>query len=335
MYRYFKILIFALITLMPISAYAQNADKLFNEGMSLMQKARTEKKSKSKCITNCKNAIKKFKAAKAISSAIAGKCDEQIGYANTIIANPYPRAEAPVQPKAPKDSLVVDVDTISIDYLSNESKVVKVASSKEDWKVSTTTEAAAWCEVKKSDDGKSFSVKCEPLGTTIGRNAVVVVTNGVLHKEIPVMQSGIPVRLSVKMGKKEILGIKMVTWKDIQNNAKNVPPSEEVNSLELKKKGDTKDLEITCNSDSICDNECNWYVAEKPDWCDVQMNIAKNQKNQANEFKTDSRTKVRAIKVVIKAVPKGDSSVSHLGRIGDLVIRSQEQEVRIRLIQNK
>lgn len=335
MLRFIKVILLSLVMLIPMGAQAQDAKKVFKEGMALMQKARAEKKSKDNCKKNANAAIKKFAAAKVLSPSMKAECDEQIGYANIIIANPYPRSGGEPAPVAKRDSLNVHADVIELDYLCSEPKVITVGSSRPGWKVSTKTEDTSWCEITKNEDDKTFSVKCTPWGATYERKTVVAVTNGAMTREVPVVQKGMPVNLTVTMGKKQILGIAIPSKQEMLNNTKNIKESDDVTILELKKKGDSKDLEIVCNSDSTYDNDCNWYIAQRPNWCDIQMNTSKNEKFKANEFKNDSRTKTRSAKVVVKTVPKDDSNAAHLGRIGDLIIKSQDKEVRIRLVQNK
>ncbi len=81
----------------------------------------------------------------------------------------------------------------------------------------------------------------------------------------------------------------------------------------FKKKGGQQLIGITCNSDTTYSNNTNWMIEKAPDWC--------NAENTSTDL-------------VLKVAPlEKESPFYKTGRTGDVVIRSQDKELIIRVDQ--
>lgn len=81
-----------------------------------------------------------------------------------------------------------------------------------------------------------------------------------------------------------------------------------------KRKGGEKKVSVTCNSDTLYADKKNWVLEKVPEWCDIQI-----QDNYLMTIKVDKLTK--------------KDPEFKIGRTGDIVIRSQEEEWVIRVDQ--
>lgn len=81
-----------------------------------------------------------------------------------------------------------------------------------------------------------------------------------------------------------------------------------------KRKGGEKRISVACNSDTVYAHKGNWILEKAPEWCDIQI-----QDNSVMTVKVDKLTK--------------NSPNFKMGRTGDIVIRSQDEEWIIRVDQ--
>lgn len=81
----------------------------------------------------------------------------------------------------------------------------------------------------------------------------------------------------------------------------------------FRKKGGQMLINVTCNSDTTYSNNFNWYVEKAPEWCNAENTSTNLVLNVAPLEKKDPYFKT--------------------GRTGDIILRSQDQEVIIRVDQ--
>ena len=328
-----KVLFLIIFVLLPCSATAQNAQKVYKEGVALIAKARRAKTQKVR-VVNCNNAIKKFKAAMSINTELAGDCEKQIGIANALMASPSQKPRPVVKVETHKDSLVIKEKTVLFPYDKEVRKEIDVLASSSEWTAGTSSLNQRWCEVAKSGDGKKLIIRCTPNAeTTFSRSVNVILTVGSCVENIDVVQNGVPVKFGVSIPPSGIL-------RKIQKTL-NINYNEEGQEikLEMKKKGDSKDVIVVTNSDSIHHAKDDWKeyfkVIQKPDWCEVMLDVKTNQNYKEEEIKLTLKEKTRVIKVIAKAIPKTDKTLQNMGRNGDLILRSQNKIIKIPIYQNK
>ena len=322
-----------MFVLLPCSATAQNAQKVYKDGVALLAKARKAKTQKAR-VANCNNAIKKFKAAMSINTELAGDCEKQIGIANALMSSPGPKPRPVAKVEEPKDSLVIKEKQILFPYDKEVKKEIEVLASSSEWTAAPSSLSQRWCEVAKSGDSKKIIIRCEPNAeTTFSRSVNVIVTVGGCRENIEVVQNGVPVQFGVSIPPGGIL-------RKIQKKL-NINYNEEGQELklEMKKKGDAKDVIVVTNSDSIHHAKDDWKeyfkVIQKPDWCEVMLDVKANQNYKEEEIKLTLKEKTRVIKVIAKAIPKTDKTLQNMGRNGDLILRSQDKIIKIPIYQNK
>lgn len=329
-----KFLLFLVLSMSAFTLHAQDANKVYSEGTALLAQAKSAK-TKAARDANCDDAIKRFKAAAIINTNLKKKCNTQIAAATRLKKSPFNGGGGgtPTPAPAPKQKLLLGKSEIKVNHLAIKSDTVSVESSSDDWNAFVDKESEAWCTVKKSKDGKSFTVQCKPNTDTNKRTVSLYVTSGSLRKEIKVEQAGLPVELFVTLAdsKARKIGKKLTSAVGIESVV------EKTTQVELKKKGSSVGLSVYCNSEKKYSNNenCNWYVMSKPDWCSIIMDTKTNDKNCEEEFKKKQNVQVRDFKLVVQKIEDTKSDDYKMGRKGELVLRSQDTILKIVVYQNK
>lgn len=317
-----RLIIVTLLMCLSLGANAQvNAEKLFKEGQLLMQK-------NTKSAYN--QAIKKFKAAKALYATTANKqmCDNQIELCKKNMPgnNPSPsrnRTKAETKETVgAAPSLELSKRHVKFEGDTEGSLNISVAAPSLDWQLDIPQGIAGeenFVKANRSNDAKSIDISVDPNPTTINRKQTINVSLGSLKKNIEVVQSGKPVRLSA---------------------------SESL--IEIGLKGGKKSLQIYTNSDSTItsNNNLTWYVESKPGWVEITSEVQKKKGflnkaissigNIVSSTSVDAGaadTKTSDVKVIARKVEKSDPAYLR-GRSGEIVIVSQDKKIRI-MVQQK
>lgn len=328
-----KVLFLIMFILLPSSVTAQNAQKVYKEGVALIAKARRAKTQKAR-VSNCNDAIKKFKAAMSINTELAGDCQKQIGIANALMSSPSPKVHPAAKVQVPKDSLIIKEKSVLFPYDKEVKKEIDVLASSSEWTASPSSLSQNWCEVAKSGDSKKLIIRCASNAkTTFSRSVNVILTLGDCRENIEIVQEGVPVNFRVSIPPGGLL-------RKIQKTL-NIGFNEEGQEikLEMKKKGEAKDVIVVTNSDSIHHDKDNWKeyfkVIQKPDWCEVIPDEKVNKNNDEEEKMLVLKEKTRVLRVIAKAIPKTDKKLQNMGRDGDLILRSQNKIIKIPIYQNR
>lgn len=267
-------LMVGLLCLMPAPVFAQSASDSYNKGLALMKKG------------DYQGAIASFKASMAINKSADNKkkCNAQIKKCQRLISN---SGDKPTPTPSGK-SLKVGASSLLFDAETETTKMVGIETHPQsnDWLASVPQDAQEWCKLAKSMDGNNLQVTCSPSKSTILRKAIINVTYQQQSGQIEVVQKG-----------------------------KKVDFSAETPFVSIgKRRGGEKEVNITCNSDTLYENKLNWTIVKSPDWCQIQ--VPNNGK------------------IIIKAekITK-DSPDFKNGRTGDIIMQSQGQEFVIRVDQ--
>ena len=277
MNRILKILtVILMMALTPTYIYAQSASDAYNKGVALMNKG------------DYQGAIASFKASMAINKSAANvkKCNAQITKCNRLAKKKTTTVEAPK--KAPQKTLKVGTNKIVFEANAEETKAISIETQPEsnDWIANVASEHESWCKLAKSMDGKTLQVTCLPSSSTLARFTGITVIYDQQTQFIQLTQKGKTPQL-----KALITNVKL-----------------------NKRKGGTKQVAISCNSDTLYSDNKNWQLYKYPDWCEVYV-------TSGNELT------VKADKLV-----KEDADFKN-GRSGDIILRSQNQECVIHVEQ--
>ena len=265
-----------LITLTTTHTYAQSASEAYNKGVALMNKG------------DYQGAIASFKASMAINKSAANvkKCNTQITKCNRLAKKKTTTTEMPK--KAPQKTLKVGTHQIVFEANSEVTKVISIETQPEsnDWIANVASEHESWCKLAKSMDGKLLQVRCLPSNSTLSRFTGITVIYDQETQFIQLVQKG-----------------KTPQLKALINNIK-------LN----KRKGGSKQVPISCNSDTLYSDHKNWQLFKHPDWCEIYI-------TSGNELtiKADKLTK--------------EDPDFKAGRFGDIILRSQNQECIIHVEQ--
>ena len=277
MNRILKILtLIFLMTLTTVHTYAQSASDAYNKGVALMNKG------------DYQGAIASFKASMAINKSAANvkKCNAQITKCNRLSKKKATTTEAPK--KAPQKTLTVSTNKIVFEATAEETKAIKIVTQPEsnDWIANVASEHESWCKLAKSMDGKELQITCLPSNSTLSRFTGITV---IYDQETQFIQL-------VQNGKKPQL-------KALVTNVK-------LN----KRRGGTKQVAISCNSDTLYADNKNWQLYKYPDWVEVYV-------TSGNE-----------LTVKAEKMAKEDPDFKN-GRSGDIILKSQDQECTIHVDQ--
>lgn len=277
MNRILKILtIILLMTLTSVHTYAQSASEAYNKGIALMNKG------------DYQGAIASFKASMAINKSAANikKCNAQITKCNRLAKKKNTPADA--SKKAPQKTLEVSTNKIFFEANAEEMKAIGITTQPEsnDWIANVASEHESWCKLAKSMDGKELQITCLPSNSTLSRITGITVIYDQVTQFIQLTQKGKTPQLKV-----------------LTNNVKF-----------NKRKGGTKQVAISCNSDTLYADNKNWQLYKYPDWCEIYV-------TSGNE-----------LTVKVDNFPKDDPNFK-AGRSGDIILRSQDQECTIHVEQ--
>lgn len=265
-----------LMTLAPVHTYAQSASEAYNKGVALMNKG------------DYQGAIASFKASMAINKSAANvkKCNAQITKCNRLAKKKTTTTEAPK--KAPQKTLKVSAKQIVFEANVEQTKIIGVETEPEsnDWTANVASEHESWCRLAKSMDGKELQISCLPLNSTLSRMTGITVIYDQETQFIQLIQKG-----------------KIPQLKALITNVK-------IN----KRKGGSKQVPISCNSDTLYSDNKNWQLYKYPEWCEIYV-------TSGNE-----------LTVKVDKMVKEDPDFK-TGRSGDIILRSQNQDCVIHVDQ--
>lgn len=277
MNRILKLLtLILLLTLTTVHTNAQSASDAYNKGVALMNKG------------DYQGAIASFKASMAINKSAANvkKCNAQITKCNRLAKKKNSTAEAPK--KTPQKTLEVSASRIFFEANAEDTKSIGITTQPEsnDWIANVASEHESWCKLAKSMDGKELQITCLPSSSTLPRITGITVIYDQVTQFIQLTQKGKTPQLKVL-----------------------------TNSIKFnKRKGGTKQVAISCNSDTLYADNKNWQLYKYPDWCEIYV-------TSGNEL---------TVKVENLAKDHPDFKA---GRSGDIILRSQDQECMIHVDQ--
>ena len=266
-----------LMTLTTTHTCAQSASEAYNKGVALMNKG------------DYQGAIASFKASMAINKSAANvkKCNAQITKCNRL-AKKKATTSTETPKKAPQKTLKVGTNRIDFEANAEVTKAISVETQPEsnDWIANVASEHESWCKLAKSMDGKSLQVTCLPSNSTLSRFTGITVIYDQETQFIQLTQKG-----------------KTPQLKALTTNVK-------LN----KRKGGSKQVAISCNSDTLYSDNKNWQLCKYPDWCEIYV-------TSGNELtvKADKLTK--------------EDADFKSGRSGDIILKSQNQECVIHVEQ--
>lgn len=319
LYRYI-VTVIILMTSIVVSAQS-NGDRLFMEGQAFQQK---------QTIVSQNQAIKKFRAAKVVYTSADKKkmCDNQIAICYSNISSLRKGTQKGNKEKIQivsvhEPNLSLSQSTICFDGDKKGTATITVDAPSEKWEFKTSDGIdgeSNFVKATKSVDSKSLNIEVDANPYTIKRHQSVIALYQNIADTLLVEQRGKDVTLTTNE-----------------------------NLLEFKLKGGEKSLEIYTNSDSIVNsnNGLTWYVASKPDWIVVSVEV-KKEKSVFKKFFEDvgdtfsslvedtptaataSDTKTSKLKIIARTLPKNDP-----GRIGEIHFVSQDKTCKITVVQQK
>ena len=269
----YTLMLIAMMVLLPGTVSAQSASESYSNGLALMKNK------------DYHGAIASFRASMAINKSAANvkKCKAQINKCQRLLKSNKTQS-ASVEFIPSKTLKVINaILPIPADPTADIMTTIEARPDSNDW----TAEMAGtcpWIELVKSMDGKSLILKCQPTNMTVSRDAEINVKYGEVERKIKVRQQGRKVNLIASS-----------------------------QFTKFRKKGGQELIEIKCNSDTVYENNTNWYIEKAPEWCN------------AESTKTDLVLKIAPLE---KGTPYYKS-----GRTGDIILRSQDQECIIRVDQ--
>lgn len=298
--------VFVLSASCPALAQTSKGDQLFAEGQALQKKKQYSK------------AIAKYKAAKVAYPSAEKKqmCDDQIKLCKPGPVQAPKEIEVEEKEKK-KDSLVISAKHITFEAGKESTAEVSVLTGDSCWTFDMSTLLngdSTFVSVEKTNAGKGLRIHSDVNNTTLTKHQHIFVSTNECRDTIYVEQLG-----------------------------KNVTLRTSENLLTYKLKGGSKSIDIITNSDSIVannNNEC-WYVESKPDWIEVNAEMAiqsspANFKKYFNNSKPILSDDEKSSTISITVVPllKSDSEYS-TGRKGDVVIASQSKKYKVIIVQQK
>lgn len=283
-----------LISLAPVTeVYAQNADSKYEEGVAQYNKG------------NMQAAIKLFKESMILNKSAANKkrCNAMIAKCNR--SGKKAKGE---NPKPAKAELLLDRNHLSFNGKSADADAISITATN-GWKFRyVDQEDARWCILEQSQDGKTLKVKAEPSHLTIPRKATIIISDAVTPsfcRELFVTQS---------------------SGKDSYLTA--IP-------LELDKivvDGDEEVIKVTCVSDTLYSDGKNWRLKDYPSWVTMlpdKPKVTGIKSAFASKKDKDARLPVEANELSVKF----DANPTTDERLGEIVLQSQNTELRIKLKQ--
>ncbi len=300
--------------------FAQSAgDKLFMEGQKLQQIG---------TVTSLKQAINKFKAAKAVYTSADKKkmCDNQIEICQKKMNTPTQRTTRLREKKnrgTKEVKLTLSQNHIEFDGDKDGKYSISVTAPTTEWMFDLAVGIEgeqSFVKVNRSNDAKSIEISVEANPSTLDRHQSMKVTYGDEIQNVSIKQQGKPVTLSTN-----------------------------TNLVEFKLKGGNKSIELYTNSDSIIssNNDLTWYILSKPEWIDISVDVAKERSTISKGLSalkglltsttaaaTAKDVKASNVRIVAQPILKG-SDDARTGRKGEIVFASQNKTYKINIIQQK
>ena len=306
----------------------QAADKLYNEGLKL-QKTMTVKAQN--------QAISKFNSAKQMydSAAKKSQCDNSIAVSRQIISDLSGKSKSDGKSKGSKSNKsdnsnsgptpqkaapTLDVSTNYFELpLDAKTLTVNVVTNQDSWEASTVAcaDGSSFLRVERSGSNEIRIIV--PKNYSAGdRTQKVMVSAGGIHKDITVVQNGVPVTLDA--------------------NEK---------QLKFGKKGGKKKITVSCNAQLQYENNANenWYVESKPYWVTVTINEKKSKgwlKDKLDKGtdllfgKSENSDDVSLVKSSITigtdAIPSASADYAN-GRKGEIILKSGSTTLTIYVTQ--
>lgn len=283
-----------LISLAPVTeACAQNADSKYEEGVAQYNKG------------NMQAAIKLFKESMILNKSAANKkrCNAMIAKCNRT--GKKTKSE---EPKTAKAELLLDRNHLSFNGRSSDADVISITATN-GWSFRyVDQEDARWCILDKSQDGRTLKVKAEPSHLTVPREAKIIISDAVTPsfcKELYVKQGS---------GKDPYLTAIPAELDRIAND------------------GEEEIIKITCVSDTLYSDGKNWRLKDYPSWVKMlpdKPKVTGIKSAFASKNDKNARIPVEANELSMKI----DPNTSTDERLGEIVIQSQNSEMRIKLTQ--
>lgn len=328
-----------LLTALPSSSYAQNAQSIYNHGVQLMNKGKS-----SKNVSTLRSAISQFNKAKALSSnnpTMQKNCAANISACQSIIngiSNPSTgkknatstrerrtNSNVPYHSDGVVPSLALSQDVVEFDNatMPENAPTVKVSAYPfpNDWTWSSNQDAdSAWCKVERLDSLTLAFTLLKQNTSTRARQFTVTIKNGPESGTINVTQRGRDFELSV--AKETIIFDKKggaYSDKGLLGKGASIV-KRGVKSLFTDSKGEYIDVTCTSNQYYTSNNDtymANWYIKKPyPDWLAVVRT------------KPDGQNLCQA--VYIEATEKNTTGKM---RVAEVVLVSQDKEVAIQVKQ--
>lgn len=271
------LLVVILLAMAPAySAFAQNAKESYENGLSLMKKG------------NYEGAIKCFRSSMIANKSPDNvkKCKAQITKCQKAMTR---KSEPANQPSTPVvnttlklSTSILPVDAETTETATHEIEVTTYPKSSK-WTAEMVNKPQ-WVKLSRTNDN-TIGLQFQPNEKTIARQATLKVSYGSDTKTVRVFQKGKKVELAAEKYEKKF----------------------------SKKKSETANIEITCNSDTTYSNSYNWCVAYSPEWCKAEQT---------------SKQITLTLEPIVKNSPLWKS-----GRQDDIILKSQDVEFKIRIIQ--
>ena len=294
MKKLFLLLTALLLSLAPVTeAYGQSADSKYEEGVAQYNKGNTQA------------AIKLFKESMILNKSAANKkrCNAMIAKCNKS----GKKAKSD-DPKPAKAELLLDRNHLSFNGRSSDADVISITATN-GWNFRyVDSEDARWCILEKSQDGRTLKVKAEPSHLTVPREAKIMITDAVTPsycKELFVKQGS---------GKEPYLTALPTELDRIANE------------------GEEEVIKITCVSDTLYSDGKNWRLGDYPSWVRMlpdKPKVTGIKSAFASKNDKNARIPVEANELSLKIEPNTSTDE----RLGEVVIQSQNSEMRIKLKQ--
>ena len=270
-----KLLVVILLSMAPAyCAFAQSASESYENGLALMKKK------------NYEAAIKCFKASMVINKSAANvkNCKAQIAKCEKAMKSKKSTPTAPPAPTVMK-TLKLSTSYMPVDAEASAIQAVVVTTEPEsnEW-TAEIENSPQWVKMDRSDN-KIIKLDFQPNEKTIPRKGTLVVRYGEDTKRVNITQKGVDVVLAAEKTEQKI----------------------------SKKKQETVNIKISCNSDTVYTNSYNWFIESYPDWCKAE---------QTSEQLTLTAEPIDKKSPLFKA-----------GRQDDVILKSQDKKFIIRIIQ--
>ena len=248
---------------------------------------------------NYQGAIKLFNESMILNKSAANKKKCQAMIAKCNKASKAKKSEAQVKSKpVVSDKVTLERDAIYFDGHAAGAEVIGVKAAG-GWNAELEHEAdGSWCSIEPKDDGNFLIVKTTASNLTVYRTASIKVISDKNSREV-----------------KNLL----VTQGPARNATLSVSKEEIKN---INRAGDEQVISINCQSDTLLADGRNWFITKAPSWVKFLSTKKLGRKERTG-------ITMNELSMQFEANPTKEE------RIGYIVVRSQDAERHIKLIQKK